>query len=80
MILAAVCLSEIGSGEGVWFLVVMLKSRESLAEDICLFMVFVYRGGSSLLKIQTLLCSVFTSLIFWMFIIGTWDGPKEQVG
>lgn len=42
MILAAVCLSEIGSGEGVWFLDVMLKSRESLAEDmvlICLFMV-----------------------------------------
>lgn len=42
MIFVAVCLSEIGSGEGVWLCVVMLKSRESLAEDmglICLFMV-----------------------------------------
>lgn len=42
MILAAVCLSEIGSGEGVWFLVVMLKSRESLVEDIVLICLFLF--------------------------------------
>lgn len=82
VILVAVCLSEIGSGEGVWLCVVMLKSRESLAEDIvliCLFMVVsTEETRFSLLKIQTILSSVVTSVIFGYLLMV--HGPREQVG